>query len=191
MQLATQGPETTDGADEDEDEESASLTIIPQSQAQAEATAQPTETETPATQTGTEQPPTPTEALYAALSACSNLHPDIATNEEEENDNAAQQQQQQALDSSILFQNGLIFPGNNEGGLPPAMPGSGGWITAENVGEYFDEEGNWKGGEGGDEGGEQESLGPGAGTVRPREDGDTDGAGEGGEEDETKWRRTG
>lgn len=196
MQLATQGPQTADGADEnedeDEDEESASLTIIPQSQAQAEATT--TETEMPATQTGTEQPPTPTEVLYAALSACSNLHPDTGTNEEEENDNAAQQQHQ-ALDSSILFQNGLIFPGNNAGGLPPAMPGSGGWITAENVGEYFDEEGNWKGGEaggeGGDEASEQEPLGPGAGTVRPREEGNPDGAGEGGEEDETKWRRTG
>lgn len=25
------------------------------------------------------------------------------------------------------------------------MPGSGGWITAENVEQFFDEEGNWRG----------------------------------------------
>lgn len=74
------------------------------------------------------------------------------------------------------------------------MPGSGGWITAENVGEFFDEEGNWRG----EAGGGQEvgisggGLGEGAGTVRAREE---DGGGEevGSEGDgveETKWRRT-
>ena len=74
------------------------------------------------------------------------------------------------------------------------MPGSGGWITAENVGEFFDEEGNFRAGE---------SLGEGAGRVRGREDEeDDDGSvegtnghsngGEGGPEmEETKWRRTG
>ena len=55
-------------------------------------------------------------------------------------------------------------------GLPPPVPGSGGWITAENVGEFFDEEGGWRG----------------AGRVRGREEGE-EGEGDG---EETKWRRT-
>lgn len=185
MQLATQTQEAADGADEDEEEECASLTIIPQLQTQAQA-----QTQTQSTTTTTEEQ-TPTESLFAALSACSNLHPDLAANEEEGNDNAGAQQQQ-ALDSSVLFQNGLIFPGNNAGGLPPAMPGSGGWITADNVDEYFDGEGNWKGGEAegngemevkeNADGNEQDPLGPGAGSVRTRDQGEG--------EDETKWRRT-
>lgn len=73
------------------------------------------------------------------------------------------------------------------------MPGSGGWITAENVGEFFDEEGNWRGGEewtgdevfgmpGGGVGGGEGGLGEGAGSVR-REREEEEG-------DETKWRRT-
>ena len=104
---------------------------------------------------------------------------------------------------AIMFEGdqdvGGIYPlSNGEGGLsglPPPMPGSGGWITAENAGEFFDGEGNWRGngalghemGVGG--GG---ALGEGAGIVRTREedvDGeDADGEGEGTEE--TKWRRT-
>ena len=87
------------------------------------------------------------------------------------------------------------MPARQEEGLPPPMPGSGGWITAENVGEWFDAEGNFRGGGGGG-GGE---LGEGAGVVRGREEGDGDvdgdGVGEGGVENgggegETKWRRT-
>ena len=71
------------------------------------------------------------------------------------------------------------------------MPGSGGWITAENVGDFFDEEGNYRAGE---------SLGEGAGRVRGREEEDDEdeggleganGNGENHEIEETKWRRTG
>ncbi len=47
-------------------------------------------------------------------------------------------------------------------GLPPPMPGSGGWITAENAHEFFDEDGNWRGRGG--------SLGEGAGRVRDRDE---------------------
>jgi nucleotide-sensitive chloride channel 1A len=55
------------------------------------------------------------------------------------------------------------------------MPGSGGWITADNVHEYFDQEGNWIGGEEGDgtgdgDGAGGEELGEGAGRTRPREE---------------------
>jgi len=72
--------------------------------------------------------------------------------------------------------------GSGDGGLPPPVPGSGGWITAENAG-------TWGGG----------GLGPGAGVVRAREEeeDEEEGYGEGdaveGEEvgEETKWRRTG
>ena len=79
--------------------------------------------------------------------------------------------------------------GNAEGGLPPPFLGSGGWITAENVSEFFDAEGNWIAG--GDE--EQVGLGEGAGRVRSRSEFDADGEGEEGEGDEVdegKWRRT-
>lgn len=78
--------------------------------------------------------------------------------------------------------------------LPPPMPGSGGWITADNVGEFFDENGNWRGQ------GEGQSLGEGAGSIRRREDEAEDVDGEEGGDDEvddagdgeeTKWRRTG
>ncbi len=85
-------------------------------------------------------------------------------------------------DSRIVFEGNVGYegisglPGVTRGvsddGLPPPFPGSGGWITAENVGEYFDEEGNWIGG-----GGEEELLGEGAGRVRGRDevDGDNEG----------------
>jgi nucleotide-sensitive chloride channel 1A len=60
-----------------------------------------------------------------------------------------------------------IEMGTSDGGLPPPFPGSGGWITAENVGEYFDADGNWIGG---GEGEEVEPLGDGAGRVRGRDE---------------------
>ena len=80
-----------------------------------------------------------------------------------------------------MDQEGFTFT-EGTGGLPPPMPGGGGWITAENVGDFFDEDGNWKGE------GEAPSLGGGAGLVRGREDEeDGNGAGDG---EERKWRRT-
>ncbi|KLJ12738.1 hypothetical protein EMPG_12269 [Blastomyces silverae] len=213
MQLATDGNDNQE--DEDMEEDSTCLTIVPpppqspqpqpQARGQQQQQQQQEEEEDNLITAEEENKPsqTPTQDLFAAVSACSNLHPDPASQpgSDDEGDAEMQDNPTQQLDGSILYQNGLIIPGNNAGGLPPAMPGSGGWITAENVHEYFDEEGNWKGGDG-DEGEEGEgaggvSLGPGAGSIRPREEGgeedagvgcDAD-AGEGGEE--TKWRRTG
>jgi nucleotide-sensitive chloride channel 1A len=73
------------------------------------------------------------------------------------------------------------------------MPGSGGWITAENVHEFFDEEGNWIGGdaEGDEEEGVSGELGEGAGTVHAREEGQegVNGEGKEGEEGEAKRAR--
>ncbi|KIX94145.1 uncharacterized protein Z520_10171 [Fonsecaea multimorphosa CBS 102226] len=177
--------------DEDVEPDSISVTVIPTASAPPQvASASGDGLE------GEDQPEqTPVVAMFNALSACSNLHPDPV--EDEEGEDAG---------GSRLFRAGLAFPGSTDGGLPPAMPGSGGWITAENMDEFFDAEGNWIGDdeqedqeeESGDEPGAAASgeppLGPGAGTVRPRQDteeqGNGDGADGAGEAEETKWRRT-
>lgn len=161
---------------EDLEPESISVTIIPT----AAGVPLPTTTD----DTAEDQPEqTPVVAMFTALSNCSNLHPDPVDPEDE-----------QGGEGSRLFQAGLAIPGDTSGGLPPAMPGSGGWITADNMHEFFDEEGNWIGGEDdAQEEGEkmEDSLGPGAGIVRPREgeDEEEDAADE--SRDEAKWRRIG
>ncbi|KAL2001846.1 hypothetical protein VTN02DRAFT_1137 [Thermoascus thermophilus] len=179
MQIAIPPAEV---GEEDEEEESITLTVVPPPPAAPAAAA---EQPTPGTQEvemteGTEKPEeTPTQALFAAVSACSNLHPDPVEEADEDEEGY-----EGGVQGSSLYQSGLIAPGSGNGGLPPPMEGSSGWITAENMHEYFDEQGNWIGG------GEEPTLplGPGAGTVREREE--EDGNGEGGESEETKWRRT-
>lgn len=178
--------------DEDEDMydggESITMTIIPptpQSLPPPSAEAKP-DTE----QTAEEKEKTPTQSLYAALSACSDLHPDPTPNNNDGDEDDEGQQgdgvpnfpiynmpPSSALADSHLYRAGLVQEGAAVG-LPPPMPGSGGWITAENAHEFFDEEGNWKG-----RGGEGE-LGPGAGVKR-------EGEAEVEEDEETKWRKTG
>lgn len=149
------------------------------------------------------EPESQAQQLYAALSACANLHPDPMSGSEADGEDGEGGGGGQR--PAIMFEGdrdvGGIYPLNSgEGGgsgLPPPMPGSGGWITAENVGEFFDEEGNWRGDgglgqQGGVSGGGGGGLGEGAGTVRTREE-DVDGedAGVEGEgTEETKWRRT-
>lgn len=173
LQIQTSSP-TFDDHDPDS---TISLSLIPS------ITAAAPRSDAPAPASGEGQPSDPTSALYAALSACANLHPDPASGSEGAD----------AEDPTIMFegdvdQDGYTFtdpPAGGLGGLPPPMPGSGGWITAENVGEFFDEEGNWKGE------GEAPRLGEGAGMVRGRDDEDDedDVVGEG-DGEETKWRRT-
>ena len=80
----------------------------------------------------------------------------------------------------------MLMPGANDGSLPPAMPGSGGWITAENMDEFVDENGNWIDDDTQPNG--DDELGPGAGVVRPREATDAEDLAVDGEE--SKWRRT-
>jgi nucleotide-sensitive chloride channel 1A len=107
------------------------------------------------------------QMLFAAVSTCSNLHPDPISQSDEEMDEAG--------GNRIMFEGNVgyegisglpgVARGASDGGLPPPFPGSGGWITAENVGEYFDADGNWLGD--GDE--DDEALGEGAGSVRGRD----------------------
>ncbi|EXJ93653.1 hypothetical protein A1O1_02045 [Capronia coronata CBS 617.96] len=167
---------------EDTEPESVSITIVPTASAPPAAA-----TEDDPAEDKPEQ--TPVMAMFAALSNCSNLHPDpVEPGEEEDEEGVANG------GVSRLIQAGLAFPGASDGGLPPAMPGSGGWITAENMHEFVDENGDWID----DQEGEAEpvaedavpGLGPGAGTVRTRVE-DEHGNGEAGDDaDETKWRRT-
>ncbi|EAW12691.1 Voldacs domain-containing protein [Aspergillus clavatus NRRL 1] len=181
MQIATPAAPGTNP--DDEEEESITMTIVPPTGAGFTAG---TASAADATLTASEQAmedqsetpdETPTQMLYAAVSACSNLHPDPMEEDAEE--------EEEERDS--LLQSGFISMGSADGGLPPPVPGSSGWITAENVGEFFDEQGNWIGG------GEAPSLplGPGAGSVRQREDdGQISGQDEQNDGEETKWRRT-
>jgi nucleotide-sensitive chloride channel 1A len=92
--------------------------------------------------------PPPVKALFEALSACADLHPD--PNEDESAEEA------------------------------DIQPGAGGWITAENMDDFLDADGNFV---------TPTALGPGAGTVRTREDADENGV-NGDDEDDSKWQRT-
>ncbi len=142
----------SNGGDDDESFDTLELTLIPASAAPstgADATdGSPTASET--------------SKLFEAISECSNLNPDPVDGEDDDDD-----------DDRIIFEadhealEGFtgVFAGSGGGGLPPPLPGSSGWITAENVHEYFDEDGNWIGEEG-----VSGELGEGAGAVHSRED---------------------
>ncbi|TAQ91272.1 hypothetical protein B7494_g424 [Chlorociboria aeruginascens] len=120
----------------------------------------------------TARPISAIQALFVAVSTCSNLHPDPLFEDSEDDEDR------------IVFEGNVGYTGISglpgvysgwEGDLPPPFPGGGGWITAENVGEYFDEEGNWI----------KEGLGEGAGHVRRRSEvGDDEDDEDDGEEDE-------
>ena len=138
------------------------------------------------------QPQSQAQAFYIALSDCANLHPDSLSGSDADMDDQP---------PAVMFEGDQdqdisgVYPLNAEGGggngLPPPIPGSGGWITAENVEQFFDEEGNWRGrGEGVDGEGGGVSLGAGAGSVRTREEEEGEEDKGDGVEEETKWRRT-
>ncbi|PKX97202.1 uncharacterized protein P174DRAFT_439010 [Aspergillus novofumigatus IBT 16806] len=160
---------------EDDEEESITLTIVPPTGAEYAGGAATAPGEDAMDDQAEKPEETPVQMMYAAVSACSNLHPDPMEEDDEEGDG----------EGDSLMQSGFVTMGSADGGLPPPMDGSSGWITAENMHEYFDEEGNWIGG------GEEPSLplGPGAGTVRQREGEGAEGDGQG-EDEEAKWRRT-
>ena len=136
---------------EDDEPETIELTLIP----------------APSTEASSAEPAIQT--LFEAVSNCSNLNPDPMSQDEDMEDG----------DDRIMFEGSVgyegisglpgVQAGTADGGLPPPFPGSGGWITAENVSEYFDEDGNWIGGE------EGPTLGEGAGRVRGRDEVDGEG----------------
>ncbi|KAI9771539.1 MAG: hypothetical protein M1839_002782 [Geoglossum umbratile] len=145
-----------------EEDGSWEVTVIPSAaQTQESSTPATADTSEPDTELAATPPPQETiTALFAALATCSNLHPDPTPSSPASSDDG----------DPIFFEGSVGYESLLPGGdLPPPFPGSGGWITAENVGEFFDEEGELK---------------------KRRGRGEEDG-GEEGEEDGGKWRRTG
>jgi nucleotide-sensitive chloride channel 1A len=112
--------------------------------------------------------------LFAAVSACANLHPD-PTSEGDSPGVYGEVDQVEDGDEPGDSPN-YDCEVTSRGSLPPPLPGSGGWITSENVDQFFDSEGNWRGA----------GMGPGAGLVRGREEEDE----EADADEDTKWRRT-
>ena len=110
--------------------------------------------------------------LYEAIATCSNLHPDPVNGDEEgdEEENYDRIVFEGSSEHHALDGFSGVLQGAHDGGLPPPMPGSGGWITAENMHEYFDEDGNWIGENGEDGGAGAGELGAGAGRIRDRDE---------------------
>ncbi|KAK4565913.1 hypothetical protein LTR86_003762 [Recurvomyces mirabilis] len=105
----------------------------------------------------------PQQRLYEAISACQELNPDPNPEGSDE-----------------------------EGAFDETAPGASGWITSENMGDFVDEDGNFRMPEGmtvvgGAEDEEVVPLGAGAGTRRTAADLDV----EDGDNDDGKWQRTG
>jgi nucleotide-sensitive chloride channel 1A len=95
--------------------------------------------------------------IYTAMTTCADFHPDPDASDDEDGDDI----------------------------LDDSAPGASGWITADNMDEYMDEEGNFRGMVIGEE------LGPGAGTVRTRGHGDEGSNGvNGADGHEGKYHRT-
>lgn len=143
--------EFSDGGADDDDFNTVELTIVPPSGESA-------------------------QQLYDAIANCSNLHPDPTNGDGDDDDDDEDDYDRIVFEGSaeqpaVEGFTGVLH-GTTDGGLPPPMPGSGGWITADNVHEYFDEQGNWIRG-GGEDGAEE--LGEGAGRTRPREELEADG----------------
>lgn len=162
MQVATPSAPSAD-----DEEECTTMTIVLSADATTQAPADGAEADAE----------TPTQQLYGAVSACSNLHPDPVEPGDEDDEEEAGYKFISAEDHEGVVQLG-------DGGLPPPVDGSSGWITAENMDQFFDADGNWIAG------GEPPSfLGPGAGNVHAR--GEEDAVEENGvDDDETKWRKT-
>ena len=137
-----------------------------------------------------------TQAIYTALTSTAELFPDPGALDDGEDGPLGPSIMSVDQDAQMIY--------GDQDGLPPPMPGSGGWITADNAHLFFDEGGNFRqnvvhagagsvtvgDGVGGDENevgssegqaheGGYEGLGDGS------MDSDEEGRGE------TKWRRTG
>jgi nucleotide-sensitive chloride channel 1A len=164
--------ELSDGGASDDDFETVELTLIP-----------PPSASTDEGSVASGDKPSETTKLFQAVSECSNLNPDPAEEgeEDDEDERIIFEADHEALEGYTA-----VYNGASDGGLPAPMPGSSGWITAENVHEYFDADGNWIGGEEESVSGE---LGDGAGTVHGREEEEANGH-EGGDSAESKRHKT-
>lgn len=111
------------------------------------------------------------QELFKAMSTCAGLHADP---DQESGDEEMGQGPQILLEGALP---GEIEP--MEGQSLEGFLQGGGWVTADNVHMFGDPE---------EDDAATTGLGPGAGTVRPREE-DGDQATE--ENDDSKWRRTG
>lgn len=166
----------SNGGDDDETFDTIQLTLIPP----------PSSTDISFPAQGGSATRPEQEKLFDAITACQNLHPDPEDEDDDDDEDYSDRIVfESALDGSSEGIEGLpgVFRGTATGGLPPPMPGSTtGWITAENVGDFFDADGNWIGGGGEEEEVEEvEELGEGAGRVRARDElnGHENGDGEG------------
>ncbi|KAH7152038.1 regulator of volume decrease after cellular swelling-domain-containing protein [Dactylonectria estremocensis] len=143
--------EFSDGGSDDDDFNTVELTVIPPS---------------------ADSDPNPTKQLYEAMANCSDLNPDPNNGEEDDEDEYDRIVFEGSAEHEAIEGFTGVMRGSSTGGLPPPMPGSGGWITADNVNDYFDADGNWIG-QGAEE---DEELGEGAGRVRARDEVEGDGA---------------
>ncbi|GJN85619.1 hypothetical protein PLIIFM63780_009187 [Purpureocillium lilacinum] len=159
--------EISDGGSGDDDFNMTELTIIPATAGE-----------------GAADESSAAKKLYEALSNCSDLHPD--DEDEDDEDDADRIVFDTSVEPEALEGFTGVLRGNADGTLPPPMPGSGGWITAENMHEYFDEDGNWIGrdGEGDDTAPVEGELGEGAGRTRGRDEVEGQGDGVNGNADE-------
>jgi len=206
--------ELSDGGGWEDDCDTVDLTLIPpaQSRSQTHARSQSHSTtqgqnsqSASSTDAASSEPKSEAAKMYEAISACSRLNPDpnIGQGEEDDDEEGDWDDDEGTADGDAEDDPRIVFerdveavngiPGaytaannNSTNGLPPPFPGSSGWITAENVHEFFDENGNWLGrdgeelpevdieirlpGEEGENGDENEGLGEGAGSRRPREE---------------------
>ncbi|KAF4511268.1 hypothetical protein G6O67_003080 [Ophiocordyceps sinensis] len=119
---------------------------------------------------------TAAQQLYDAVSTCSELHPDPNDGDDDDGEYDCIVLEGGAEHEAVEGFVGVL-QGSSNGGLPPPMPGSGGWITADNVHEFFDGQGNWlsrdaeaQDGADGELGEGAGELGEGAGRTRPRDE---------------------
>lgn len=138
MQLDLQ---TQQASQDDDEPTSIDLTILPS--INPEATDRPWPGRVLLSSSADTSSPSSTQIteLYTAVTACADLHPDPGADSDDE-----------MGDGRIMFEGNVgyegisglpgAFQGVVDGSLPPPFPGSGGWITAENVHEHFDTDGN-------------------------------------------------
>ena len=130
-------------------------------------------------------PQSPIRSLFAAISTCSNLHPDPSDQHDHLQQAFGANNDIHVIDADdpVVFEGSVgyvsvaspssrgpyLAPGSGSAsaGLPAPMPGSGGWITADNVDDFFDSQGNWRGRNVDDQTGPTAAAGRARGDHRP------------------------